>query len=68
MTIRLVVMSTPRVGIITDDPEQMSYTSARKYALYWGMEFYAINVTDGPYFEAILKDLVQLHLQKISSS
>ncbi|MFX0181458.1 MAG: Rab family GTPase [Candidatus Hodarchaeota archaeon] len=56
------------VGIITDAPEQVSYASARKYALYWGLEFYAIKSSDTLFFEDILINAVKLYFQKISSS
>lgn len=53
------------IGLITDDPEKVPYTYARKYALYWGLDFQAIKSTDELSFEAILKELIRRIFEKM---
>ena len=52
------------VGIITEQPEKVRHVIARKYALYWGLEFYAIKSTDEYSFEDLLKDITKRYLEK----
>ena len=51
------------VGIITDHPEKVRHVTARKYALYWGLEFYAIKSTDEYSFEDLLIDITRRYLE-----
>lgn len=53
------------VGIITEQPEKVRHFTARKYALYWGLEFYAIKSTDEYSFEDLLKDITKRYLEKV---
>ena len=52
------------VGIITEKPEKVRHVTARKYALYWGLEFYAIKSTDEYSFEDLLKDITKQFLEE----
>jgi hypothetical protein len=53
------------VGIITEKPEKVRHVTARKYALYWGLEFYAIKSTDEYSFEDLLKDITKQYLDEV---
>jgi GTPase SAR1 family protein len=54
------------VGLISKEPERVPHAYARKYALYWGIDFQTIKSMDDLSFEYILEDVIQRYIEKLA--